>query len=636
MTSPPLDLPSLHHELLATIDRLLAEMAPEGADLPALSPTVPDREEHGDLSIPCHPLARIFRRAPQAIAADLATALETAPGLARAEAVNGYLNLHVEPARLFDATLRPILAAPDRYGHAAEPSGARVMVEYSSPNTNKPLHLGHIRNNLLGAVVCNLLEAQGHEVIRANLVNDRGIHICKSMEAYRRWSEGATPESTETKGDLFVGNYYVRFEREYAAEKAALRTALAAEGLEGDALEKEADDRSELLAGARELLRSWERGDEDAVALWSRMNGWVFQGFDGTYRRLGIRFDRIYHESDTYQLGRSTVVDALERGVGERHDDGSISIDLTDDGLDRKLLLRSDGTSLYITQDIGTAQLKQSDYGLDRSIYVVGSEQDYHFKVLFLILRKMGFDWADGLHHLSYGMVYLPEGKMKSREGKVVDADDLMAAVVASVRERMLARDVELHGDEGAAPRECAAAVAAHSELALDEIDAISETVGMAALKFYMLRFGARKDFTFKPDESISLQGDTGPYVQFAYTRIVGILRKAGLEASAFEEPPLDGVDLGALGNAEERALAALLGRFPGEVRVAADSLNPAAVCAYLLQVAQAFHRFVHDHKVLHANEESQVSARLCLCIATAVVLRQGLALLGIEAPARM
>ncbi|MDP7113269.1 MAG: arginine--tRNA ligase [Myxococcota bacterium] len=613
MSRPPEDLPSLQALVLGEFQHLLGELAPEGAELPALSPTVPDRQEHGDLSIPCHPLARVFRKAPQAIAGDLAAALESSPTLARAEAVNGFLNLHFDPARWFAAALGPVLAAPDRYGHSADPGGQRVMVEFSSPNTNKPLHLGHVRNNLLGNTVCNLLAAQGHDVVRANLVNDRGIHICKSMLAYQRFGEGETPESTGIKGDMFVGGYYVRFDKEQSGDEGEV-----------------------LLEGARDLLRRWEAGDEEVVALWKRMNSWVYDGFDRTYERLGIRFDRIYHESQTYQLGRATVLEALDRGIGERGDDDSVAIDLTDDGLDRKLLLRSDGTSLYITQDIGTAQLKQDDYGLDRSIYVVGSEQDYHFKVLFLILGKMGFEWAAGLQHLSYGMVYLPEGKMKSREGKVVDADDLMEDVVASVRERMLARDVELRGDDGEDPRECASAVAEHSEQALGEMAAISETVGLGALKFYMLKFGARKDFTFKPDESISLQGDTGPYVQFAYTRIVGILRKAGIDHETLDGAPLAAADLASLGNPEERALCQLLGRFPTEVALAADSLNPAAVCAFLLQVAQAFHRFVHDHKVLRASDDGQVAARACLCMATAVVLRQGLALLGIEAPARM
>jgi len=611
MTQTTTDLRTLHDDVLRALEGLVRTHAPEGAELPELTPKIPDREGYGDLSIPCHPLARVFRKAPQAIAADLATGLEELAAVRLAEPVNGYLNVHFDPGTLFEAILGPALADPESYGHVPTPSGQRVMVEFSSPNTNKPLHLGHIRNNLLGATVSNLLEAQGHEVVRANLVNDRGIHICKSMLAYQRFGEGKTPASTGMKGDLFVGRYYVRFDQESTG------------------------DDDELMEGARDLLRRWEDGDEEVVSLWQTMNGWVYDGFDQTYDRLGIRFDRIYHESETYKLGRATVLDALERGVGERGDDGSVAIDLSGDGLDRKLLLRSDGTSLYITQDIGTAQLKQDDYGLDRSIYVVGSEQDYHFKVLFLILGKMGFDWAAGLQHLSYGMVYLPEGKMKSREGKVVDADELMEDVVQSVKRRMLTRDEELRGEAGEV-RECASAVAEHSEQALREMDAISEAVGMAALKFYMLKFGARKDFTFKPEESISLQGDTGPYVQFAYTRIVGILRKAGIADSAFEQPPLDGVDLAVLGNAEERTLAALLGRFPGEVTQAAESLNPAALCAYLLQVAQAFHRFVHDHKVLHAGDDALVSARLCLCIATAVVLRQGLALLGIEAPARM
>ena len=603
MTHDPADLPALRARILEAVAGRARELAGD-ADLPDLGVKIPDKEGFGDLSIPCHPLARVLRKSPVAIADDLAGAVEALDFVSRAEAVKGFVNVHLDPAAHFAATLRPILVAPDQYGRG-ERTGQRVMVEFSSPNTNKPLHLGHIRNNLLGMAVCNLLEAAGDEVIRANLVNDRGIHICKSMLAYQRHGDGRTPADEGIKGDLFVGNYYVRFDQE-----------------------AQLDDS--LTDQAQELLRKWEAEDPETRELWERMNGWVYEGFDQTYARLGIRFDRVYHESNTYELGRRTVLEALERGVCERGEDGAVFIDLSDEGLDRKMLLRSDGTSLYITQDIGTSQLKQDDYGLDRSIYVVGSEQDYHFAVLFKTLRRMGFEWADGCQHLSYGMVFLPEGKMKSREGTVVDADDLMESVVQSVRERMVERDEELKSTQ----RECASGVAAHSVQALTEVEAISEAVGMGALKFYMLKFGARKDFTFNPEESISLQGDTGPYVQFAYTRIVGILRKAGVED--LTEAPVADADLGTLGNPEERALARLLGQYPAEVAGAAKSLNPAAICAYLLQVAQAFHRFVHDHQVLRAESPQLAAARLCLCIATAQVLQSGLGLLGIDAPPRM
>ncbi len=637
MTKAPTDIQALQAAILDEVRGHLEAQAP-GAELPQLALKAPERAEHGDLSIPCFPLAKVLRKAPQAIAGELAEALASNPLLAGAEAVNGFLNLRYDPAAYFAAALSPVLRDPAGYGRAAQPTGRRVMVEFSSPNTNKPQHLGHIRNNLLGATVANLLEACGDEVVRANLVNDRGIHICKSMMAYRDRGGDQTPASEGVKGDLFVGNYYVLFERESSAELEGIRAELADQGISDEAeLKREADGKSSWMQGARELLRLWEAGDEATVALWRRMNGWVYEGFDLTYGRLGIQFDRTYHESETYKLGKQTVLDALERGVCQRQEDGSIWVDFTDEGMDRKLLLRSDGTSVYMTQDIGTAQLKQQDYGLDRSIYVVGSEQDYHFKILFMTLDKMGFEWSNGCHHLSYGMVFLPEGKMKSREGKVVDADELMETVVASVRARMLERDEELRtGADGQQPRECATAVAEHSERALQEMEAISEAVGMGALKFYMLKFGARKDFTFQPDESISLQGDTGPYVQFAFTRVMGILRKAGLADSAFDSPPLDAADLGVLGNPEERALARLLGQYPSEVVQAAEHLNPAAICAYLLQVAQSFHRFVHDHQVLGSDDPGLRSGRLCLCIATATVLKNGLGLLGIEAPPRM
>ena len=622
------DLNALRDQVLAAVDSRLRDAAPD-SELPELLPKVPDREGFGDLSVPCHPLARVLRKAPQAIAEDLIEAVTALPFVSRAEAVKGFLNAHFDRTAYFEAVLEPILADPSGYGRAGAATGKRVMVEFSSPNTNKPLHLGHIRNNLLGMTVSNLLEASGDEVIRANLVNDRGIHICKSMLAYERFGEDQTPENTGTKGDLFVGNFYVRFDREQQAEKTRIVEQLKREGLtDEDDLARLADERSTLLADVRDMLRRWEAGDPDVRSLWSRMNGWVYDGFERTYERLGVHFDNIYYESGTFELGRRTVLDALERGICEQGDDGAVFIDMTDEGLDRKMLLRSDGTSLYITQDIGTSQLKQRDHGLDRSIFVVGSEQDYHFQVLFKTLAKMGFDWARGCQHLSYGMVFLPEGKMKSREGKVVDADDLMARVVESVRQRMLDRDEALRGTD----RECASQVAAHSEQALLEVASISETVGLGALKFYMLKFGARKDFTFNPEESISLQGDTGPYVQFAYTRIMGILRKAGIEDTA----SLPDADLGMLGNPEERALARLLGSYEHEVQLAARSLNPAAICAYLLQVAQSFHRFVHDHQVLRAETEPLGAARLKLCIATAAVIRNGLELLGIGAPPRM
>jgi arginyl-tRNA synthetase len=632
MNDALIDLDTLRNGILDAIEAAVRRQAPDG-DLPPLQAKTPDREGFGDLSVPCHPLARVLRRAPKQIAEELVGAMDALPAVTRAEAVNGFLNIHIDPGAFFAAALKPVLADPDGYGRAPAPTGQRVMVEFSSPNTNKPLHLGHIRNNLLGMTAANLLEAAGDDVVRANLVNDRGIHICKSMLAYQRHGEGLTPADAHTKGDLFVGGWYVRFDVDHTAEKARLAEAIRAEGVTDDEeVARLVDERSELLAEAHDMLRRWEARDPEVRALWARMNGWVYEGFERTYERLGIRFDRTYYESETYEFGRQTVLEALEGGVVERGDDGAVFIDLSDDGLDRKMLLRSDGTSLYITQDIGTTQLKQQDFDLDRSVFVVGSEQDYHFKVLFKTLERMGFGWARGCQHLSYGMVFLPEGKMKSRQGTVVDADDLSAEVVASVRARMLERDEELKTTE----RDCASAVAAHSQRALEEIDAISEAVGMGALKFYMLKYGARKDFTFNPEESISLQGDTGPYVQFAYTRIVGILRKAGIAGVDGATAPLADADLGALGNPEERALARLLGRFPREIEMSARSLNPAAVCAYLLQVAQAFHRFVHDHKVLYGETEGLVAARLCLCIATATVLRSGLALLGIDAPPRM
>jgi len=544
--------------------------------------------EVGHLGFGCFPLAKALRRKPHDIAAKLAEAIQLPAPFRKAQAVGPYLNLFLDRGAFLAALCREIAEAGQAYGNAAA-SGQTVALEFSSPNTNKPQHLGHVRNNVLGMALARILEAAGHRVVKLNLINDRGVHICQTMLAYQRWGGGATPQSTGRKGDHFVGDYYVRFAQE--AEK----------------------DPS-LKDHAQALLVRWEQGDPEVVALWRTMNGWVYEGFDATYRRLGVEFDRVYHESETYRHGRDIVLKALADGRCRRLPDGAVEADLEPEGLERKILLRRDGTSVYITQDLGTAVARHDELGFDRMYYVVASEQIHHFRVLFALLRRFGYAWADNCRHVSYGMVYLPEGKMKSREGKVVDADDLLDEVEA------LAAD---------AVRE------KHADIAPDELVRRKAQIALGAIKFYLLNVNLEKDITFDPAASVSFEGDTGPYVQYSHTRICGILRKAsGPQSSSSSSSSLP--DFSALGNNAETALGLLLMRFPAAVRDAAESCNPQRVASHLLEVARAFAQFYHDSPVLQAESPGLVAARLELCRATQAVLLRGLALLGIEAPEQM
>lgn len=539
--------------------------------------------EVGDLGFGCFPLAKVLRRSPKEIAERLAEAIELEPPFREARAVGPYLNLFLDRGALLGTLCRETLEAADGYGQAAGEGGHRIVLEFSSPNTNKPQHLGHIRNNLLGMALARILAAAGNDVVKVNLINDRGVHICKSMLAYQRWGEGATPESTGTKGDHFVGEWYVRFAQE-------------------------AEKDETLEAQAQELLVRWEQGDPEVVELWKTMNGWVYDGFAETYRRLGVEFDRVYHESETYRYGREIVLEALEQGHCDRLDDGAVQIDLTDAKLDTKILLRRDGTSVYITQDLGTAVRRVEELGPDRLYYVVGSEQIYHFNVLFAALDRFGYEWATSCRHITYGMVYLPEGKMKSREGKVVDADALLD---------------ELEALSAAAIRE------KHGDIPADELATRTRQIALGAIGFYLLTVNLEKDIHFDPAASVSFEGDTGPYIQYAHTRICGILRKAAEQAVG--EP-----DFAQLGNDDEIRLGLLLVGFPAAVRDAAESCNPAKLATHVLDVARAFATFYHDNPVLQADTEGLVAARLELIKATQIVLRNGLALLGIEAPERM
>ncbi|MDZ7272225.1 MAG: arginine--tRNA ligase [candidate division KSB1 bacterium] len=579
--------------------------------------TPPD-EQLGDFAFACFPLARLAKSAPAAIAARLAQELTVEPPIARVQAVGPYLNFTVEKEALFRVTCTEILAAPETFGNCDEGKGEKVLIEYSAPNTNKPQHLGHVRNNLLGMAISNLLEAIGHQVVRVNLVNDRGVHICKSMLAYQEFGQGKTPQSEGIKGDHFVGDFYVLYEKQQHQE---WQQWLAARGIDPKGLDDQERRRleAEFLSQSRwygrvkEMLQRWEAGDAEVLALWRRMNDWVYEGFDQTYRRLGCKFDKVYKESETYQLGRALVEEGLERGLFYRKPDGSVWVDLSDEGLGEKLLLRSDGTSVYITQDIGTTKLKFDDFGMKRAIWVVGDEQIYHFQVLFAIMKKLGFPWAEGCYHLAYGMIDLPAGKMKSREGTVVDADDLMDELFRMEREEIARR---------------------HLDIAPEDLDSTAEILAQGALKFYILKFGPQSRMLFDPAESISFDGFTGPYVQYAYVRVRSIFRKSGKDEFAAVSP--EECDFSVLVEPEEIALVRRLHSFPGEVKAAALTYNPARLATYLWELAKAFSRFYHEHSVLHAQEERLRQARLVLAKATSIVLRRGLALLGIDVPERM
>jgi arginyl-tRNA synthetase len=563
------------------------------------------KEFEGDLTLVAFPLARLSQRSPEKTAAEigeyLTTHLEAVSGY---NVIKGFLNVSIAPAE-WARTLEEISGAA-RYGFVAPgPEKETVVVEYSSPNTNKPLHLGHIRNNLLGFSLSRICEAAGNKVIRTNIVNDRGIHICKSMVAWQKYANGATPASTGKKGDHFVGDYYVLFEKHLREEA----DKLIASGLSPE----EARDNAPLMQEARRMLVKWEAGDLETVSLWQMMNSWVYEGFDVTYRALGVGFDKIYYESDTYKVGKEIVLRSLEEGHLIRRDDGSVWIDLTADKLDQKLLLRSDGTAVYMTQDLGTAVIRYNDYHFNRHIYVVGNEQNYHFQVLALTLLRMGYDWAGGLHHFSYGMVELPEGKMKSREGKVVDADDLITEMTetATVMSQELGK------------------LGGYNET---EKENICRQIGLGALKYYILKVDPRKNMTFNPAESIDFNGNTGPFIQYTYARIRSVMKKAGETGVKATDEAVEGV----IPNQKEVSVIKLLNDFPALVQEAATELSPALIANYCYELAREFNQFYHDFTILGESNEMLRNFRLKLSEMTGKVLESGLWLLGIEAPERM
>ncbi|MCH1582869.1 MAG: arginine--tRNA ligase [Flavobacteriales bacterium] len=592
------------------IDNLLQSIASSafeacfGQALPAdqFSVQMTRKEFAGDRTIVCFPLARHSKAAPDATATRLGEAMVNAEGPVEGfNVVKGFLNLEIDKAYWTQWLLTE--AAEEGYGTRPVGSAPHVMVEYSSPNTNKPLHLGHLRNNFLGHSVSRILEAAGHKVTKVQIVNDRGIHICKSMVAWRKFGEGETPESSGVKGDKLVGKYYVAFDKAFKAEVADL--------VEAGTPKEDAEKQAPILLEAQETLRLWEQGDTDTVELWKTMNSWVYAGFDTTYRTMGVEFDQLYFESDTYLIGKERVLEGLERGVFSQSEDGAIWVDLTGDGLDRKLLLRGDGTAVYMTQDIGTALLRFQDYpDLDRQVYTVGNEQEYHFKVLFLVLGKLGFPQAERCHHLSYGMVELPEGKMKSREGTVVDADDLMEEMFGIARD--IAREAgKLEGLDEAAQRD------------------VFERVGLSALKYFLLKVDPKKNMMFDPTASIDFYGNTGPFILFNYVRGRSILRKAAQEGI---EPSTDIASL----EADEMELVSLLHGLPDVISESASTYNPSLLANWCYDVTKAFSSYYQDHSILGADDAANRDLRLVLTERFTRSLRTGMHLLGIALPERM
>lgn len=566
------------------------------------------KEFEGDITLVTFPLLKTSHKGPEQTAEEIGRWLkERCPEVESFNVVKGFLNIKFSLS-YWSNIFRSISAAED-FG-TLPPTGKRVMIEFSSPNTNKPLHLGHIRNNLLGWSVSKLLEANGHEVIRVNLVNDRGIHICKSMLAWLRWGNGETPQSSGIKGDHLVGKYYVLFSNELKKETKAIA---AERGISED----EAERLSPILKEAQAMLVKWESGDKEIRELWAKMNGWVYEGFDKTYERMGISFHRTYYESNTYLSGKSLVNAGLERGIFERQEDGSVWCNLEPDGLDRKLLLRGDGTSVYMTQDLGTAEQRYNEYKFDELIYVVGDEQNYHFKVLKLILKKLGFDWSDAIYHLSYGMVELPEGKMKSREGTVVDADDLIEKMYQTAKETSL----EL-GKLGGIPEQ--------------EQERLFEMIGLGALKYFILKVDPRKTMLFDPKESIDFNGNTGPFIQYTHARIKSILRKAKESGVIAGEESLTVPENFSELLPKEVEIIKLLNSYPVRIKEAGDAHSPALVANFIYDLAKEFNQYYQSVSILKESDSQRLLFRLAMLKEIAFVLRKGMLILGIELPERM
>ena len=571
------------------------------------------KEFEGSLTLVVFPFLKISKKKPEDTAAEIGEWMkQNCKAVADYNVVKGFLNIVIDTAAWIG--MLNDINADEHYGEKqATEDSPLVMIEYSSPNTNKPLHLGHVRNNLLGWSLAQIMAANGNKVVKTNIVNDRGIHICKSMLAWQKWGNGVTPETSGMKGDHLIGDFYVAFDKHYREEVKELKAKFVAEGMDEEAAEKKAKDEAPLIKEAHEMLVKWEQGDKDVRDLWQKMNSWVYAGFDETYKNLGVGFDKIYYESDTYLKGKAKVEEGLEKGLFERHEDNSVWADLTNEGLDQKLLLRSDGTSVYMTQDIGTAEMRFKDYPIDKMIYVVGNEQNYHFQVLSILLDRLGFKWGKELVHFSYGMVELPNGKMKSREGTVVDADDLIETMVA---------DAKKTSEE----------LGKFNDMTEEERNEIARIVGMGALKYFILKVDARKNMLFNPEESIDFNGNTGPFIQYTYARIRSILRKAAGQGVTIPNALADNMPL----CQKETELIQKMDEFGAAVRQAGKDYSPSGIANYCYELTKDFNQFYHDYSILNADTEEEKVVRLVIAKNVAKTIKNGMALLGIEVPERM
>ena len=595
---------------MSVIEELYGQKAAENTI--ALQKTRSDFE--GNLTLVVFPFLKMSRKSPEATAQEIGEQLKAkCTAIADFNVVKGFLNLVISPAAWI--SMLNDIEADDCFGmKKATDDSPLVMIEYSSPNTNKPLHLGHVRNNLLGWSLAKIMEANGNRVVKTNIVNDRGIHICKSMLAWLKWGNGETPESSGKKGDHLIGDYYVAFDKHYREEVKELKEKLITEGVDEETAEKRAKDEAPLICEAHDMLVKWEQNDPEIRALWEKMNEWVYAGFDETYKAMGVSFDKIYYESQTYLEGKKKVEEGLEKGIFFRKDDNSVWADLSADGLDQKLLLRSDGTSVYMTQDIGTANMRFNDYPIDKMIYVVGNEQNYHFQVLSILLDRLGFKWGKELVHFSYGMVEQPNGKMKSREGTVVDADELIASMIDNARKMSEDKVNKIEG------------------ISNDEANEIARIVGLGALKYFILKVDARKNMLFNPEESIDFNGNTGPFIQYTHARIRSILRKAeeqgiDIEKTIGEDMPL---------NDKEAELIQKLNEFTAAVEQAGKDYSPSGIANYCYELTKQFNQFYHECSILNADSDRERAVRLVLAKNVAKVIKNGMALLGIEVPERM
>ena len=579
----------------------------------SLQPQKTKSNFQGNLTLVVFPLLKVSKKKPEETAEEIGAYLkEHCNAVADYNVVKGFLNLTIS-TEAWIGLLNDINAQPHFGEKQPTADSPLVMVEYSSPNTNKPLHLGHVRNNLLGWSLSKIMEANGNKVIKTNIVNDRGIHICKSMLAWLKWGNGETPESSGKKGDHLIGDYYVAFDKHYREECAQLKAEYIAQGMDEEKAEEKAKAEAPLIKEAHEMLVKWEQGDPEVRALWQRMNEWVYAGFDETYKALGVSFDKIYYESNTYLEGKKKVEEGLAKGLFFRKEDNSVWADLTDEGLDQKLLLRADGTSVYMTQDIGTADMRFRDFPIDKMIYVVGNEQNYHFQVLSILLDRLGFKWGKDLVHFSYGMVELPNGKMKSREGTVVDADDLIAAMIAEARQT---------SDE----------LGKFKDMSEEEKQEIARIVGMGALKYFILKVDARKNMLFNPEESIDFNGNTGPFIQYTYARIRSVMRKA--EADGLQIPAA--LPANAPLNEKEINLIQKLNDYGATVAQAGQDYSPSGIANYCYELTKEFNQFYHDYSILNAESQEEKITRLVLANNVGKVIKNGMALLGIEVPERM